>query len=167
MHKHRVLGLPNWPNGVLPLHCTVQASSWWHCAVPQPQMPRLGCAPPHAPAPAGAQALRAIASAAAPYGGGVLFYLAAAVSDFYIPWSELVRRWRGVLLDEVAGWAAGCVCGRLMRAPPPVWQLALLVLLSRSSHLLAHQPAPAAATVNNRAHTHTHTHTQMQGAVFV
>ena len=25
-----------------------------------------------------------------PYGGLVLFYLAAAVSDFYIPWKELV-----------------------------------------------------------------------------
>jgi hypothetical protein len=36
------------------------------------------------------QYLRAIGSAAAPYGPQVVFYLAAAVSDFYVPWSQLV-----------------------------------------------------------------------------
>ncbi|KAI8468322.1 MAG: DNA/pantothenate metabolism flavoprotein [Monoraphidium minutum] len=35
------------------------------------------------------QYLRAVALAAAPFGPGVMFYLAAAVSDFYIPWSSL------------------------------------------------------------------------------
>ncbi|KAG1669832.1 hypothetical protein FOA52_001662 [Chlamydomonas sp. UWO 241] len=33
--------------------------------------------------------LRLIALSLAPYGPRVLFYLAAAVSDFYVPWSEL------------------------------------------------------------------------------
>lgn len=38
------------------------------------------------------QYLRAIAQALAPLGPQVVFYLAAAVSDFYLPWSELVRQ---------------------------------------------------------------------------
>lgn len=46
------------------------------------------------------QHLRAVAAAAAPYGGGCMFYLAAAVSDFYIPWHSLVRCFG----------AAGCSC---------------------------------------------------------
>ncbi|KAF8065879.1 phosphopantothenate--cysteine ligase 1 [Scenedesmus sp. PABB004] len=37
------------------------------------------------------QCLRAIARAAAPFGPQVAFYLAAAVSDFYLPWSQLVE----------------------------------------------------------------------------
>lgn len=37
------------------------------------------------------QALRAIATAVAPYSSSVLFYLAAAVSDFYVPWDELAE----------------------------------------------------------------------------
>jgi hypothetical protein len=36
------------------------------------------------------QYLRAVARAAAPFGGDCMFYLAAAVSDFYIPWASLV-----------------------------------------------------------------------------
>jgi hypothetical protein len=35
--------------------------------------------------------LKAIAKALAPLGPQVVFYLAAAVSDFYLPWSQLVR----------------------------------------------------------------------------
>lgn len=37
------------------------------------------------------QYLRAIGQALSPLGPQVVFYLAAAVSDFYLPWSELVR----------------------------------------------------------------------------
>lgn len=36
------------------------------------------------------QHLKAIGEAAMPYGPQVVFYLAAAVSDFYVPWSQLV-----------------------------------------------------------------------------
>jgi hypothetical protein len=36
------------------------------------------------------QYLRAIGCSAAPFGQQVVFYLAAAVSDFYVPWSQLV-----------------------------------------------------------------------------
>jgi hypothetical protein len=55
-----------------------------------------GCSWPTAPLitpPGPAQYLRAVARAAAPYGGDCMFYLAAAVSDFYIPWDSLVRAW--------------------------------------------------------------------------
>lgn len=37
------------------------------------------------------QYLHAIARALAPGGPAVLFYLAAAVSDFFMPWAEMVR----------------------------------------------------------------------------
>jgi len=37
------------------------------------------------------QYLQAIAEVLAPYGPSVLFYLAAAVSDFFMPWTEMVR----------------------------------------------------------------------------
>jgi hypothetical protein len=37
------------------------------------------------------QSLRAVADAVAPYGADALFYLAAAVSDFYVPWSRLAE----------------------------------------------------------------------------
>ena len=36
------------------------------------------------------QRLRAVAAAVEPFGRQVLFYLAAAVSDFYVPWPLLV-----------------------------------------------------------------------------
>ena len=36
------------------------------------------------------QMLRILALALKPYGRQAMFYLAAAVSDFYIPWSHLV-----------------------------------------------------------------------------
>ncbi len=38
------------------------------------------------------QYLQIIAKALGPYGQQAMFYLAAAVSDFYIPWSQLVRQ---------------------------------------------------------------------------
>lgn len=41
--------------------------------------------------PARPQYLRAIAAALAPGGPAVLFYLAAAVSDFFMPWADMVR----------------------------------------------------------------------------
>jgi len=45
------------------------------------------------------QSLRCIALAMKPLGPRALFYLAAAVSDFYIPWTELVSMSvRGVAL---------------------------------------------------------------------
>jgi hypothetical protein len=47
---------------------------------------------PTGPNPAAAQHLRSVAQAAAPLDGGCMFYLAAAVSDFYIPWASLVGR---------------------------------------------------------------------------
>lgn len=37
------------------------------------------------------QYLKAIAGALAAVGPNALFYLAAAVSDFYLPWQEMVR----------------------------------------------------------------------------
>jgi len=37
------------------------------------------------------QYLKAIGKALSPLGHQVVFYLAAAVSDFYLPWTELVR----------------------------------------------------------------------------
>ncbi|GFH12767.1 phosphopantothenate--cysteine ligase 2-like isoform X1 [Haematococcus lacustris] len=40
---------------------------------------------------AAAQCLRSVALALAPCGAQVLFYLAAAVSDFYLPWAELAE----------------------------------------------------------------------------
>lgn len=39
----------------------------------------------------GVQYLRALAAALAPCGPSALFYLAAAVSDFFMPWAEMVR----------------------------------------------------------------------------
>lgn len=41
--------------------------------------------------PTALRLLRTIALAAAPFGSSVMFYLAAAVSDFYVPWEDLVR----------------------------------------------------------------------------
>ena len=52
------------------------------------------------------QYLRAIAAQLEPHGPKAMFYLAAAVSDFYIPWPELVSR---------AGWARARV-GAWVRA---------------------------------------------------
>ena len=40
---------------------------------------------------AAAQSLRAIAGALRPCGPKAAFYLAAAVSDFYVPWPRMVR----------------------------------------------------------------------------
>lgn len=37
------------------------------------------------------QLLRLVAEAVSPHGRQVLFYLAAAVSDFFVPWQQLVR----------------------------------------------------------------------------
>ena len=37
------------------------------------------------------QSLRTIAEALRPLGRHAVFYLAAAVSDFYIPWPQMVR----------------------------------------------------------------------------
>jgi hypothetical protein len=60
------------------------------------------------------QHLKAIATAARPYGPQVMFYLAAAVSDFYIPWSHLV--WGGVsaitaqLMSQLLQPVASCLC---------------------------------------------------------
>ena len=38
------------------------------------------------------QSLRTIAEQLRPLGRHAVFYLAAAVSDFYIPWSQMVSR---------------------------------------------------------------------------
>ena len=50
-------------------------------------------------APAAVQYLHALALALAPYGPSVLFYLAAAVSDFFMPWADMVRQ-RGSRMPE-------------------------------------------------------------------
>jgi len=55
------------------------------------------------------QHLRAVALAAAPYGSGCMFYLAAAVSDFYIPWESLVRPTLGEGVCGACLWVY-CAC---------------------------------------------------------
>ncbi|KAF6249061.1 DNA/pantothenate metabolism flavo protein [Scenedesmus sp. NREL 46B-D3] len=52
------------------------------------------------------QYLQAIGHAAAPFGQQVVFYLAAAVSDFYVPWSQLVPKMLQSLRHE---WAPRCM----------------------------------------------------------
>jgi hypothetical protein len=49
------------------------------------------------------QYLHALAGALEPCGPSVLFYLAAAVSDFYMPWPDMVGGW-------VVGWEGANQC---------------------------------------------------------
>ena len=53
-----------------------------------PLLPRCARITRHSPAHP--QYLRAIAAALQPAGAAALFYLAAAVSDFYMPWADMV-----------------------------------------------------------------------------
>ena len=56
------------------------------------------------------QYLREIAEQLQVFGRHALFYLAAAVSDFYIPWSEMVRHLLHVRVHSMydGAVAAGC-----------------------------------------------------------
>lgn len=57
------------------------------------------------------QLLRTVALSVSNLGSGVLFYLAAAVSDFYVPWSQLVRGYTAAFMHLCQGqsWLASCV----------------------------------------------------------
>jgi hypothetical protein len=55
--------------------------------------------PDRTPGPLAPQYLRLVAELLQPFGSQAMFYLAAAVSDFYVPWGELthhkIQRWAG------------------------------------------------------------------------
>eukprot|EP00775_Hariotina_reticulata_P013340 gene13340-13468_t len=78
------------------------------------------------------QHLKTIAAAARPYGPQVMFYLAAAVSDFYIPWSHLV--------EHKIQSSAGPLTLRLHKVP-------------KMMHALRHDWAPTAMIVSFKLET--------------
>lgn len=70
-----------------PADSHAQATRWqWGDAPACLPSPTACSSPPDVP-----QYLHAIARALAPGGPAVLFYLAAAVSDFFMPWADMVR----------------------------------------------------------------------------
>ncbi len=66
-------------------------------------------------APALLQYLRLIAELLQPYGSQAMFYLAAAVSDFYVPWGQLTHH---KIQRLAAGWLLEppCALGLLVHA---------------------------------------------------
>lgn len=73
-----------------PTRARVKCGTRTHCAACWHPPPPCPLRPP------AAQLLEIIARVVAGRGAQVMFYLAAAVADFFLPWSEMVRRQAGL-----------------------------------------------------------------------
>jgi len=76
------------------------------------------CSPtPHPPAYKCMQILRGVATMLQPLGPRVLYYLAAAVSDFYLPWSEMVCAGAAYVSHSARLLLGGGLCNQWVQLP--------------------------------------------------